>query len=149
MKARKRRGQALVEYALVFPVFILVVMGVLDGGRLFLTWHQANGCARYGSRECCLWWQTTPTSLADAVQHYADRGGAAYFLITLELSGTTYNYDSRSGWDTAPPLPRTQPGEEIKMKVTLPFNAVFWGFVLPNEVSAYDIRRTQGSPDRA
>jgi TadE-like protein len=45
-----RGGQALVEFALVFPIFILILFGVLDVGRLVYTNSAVAQAAREGAR---------------------------------------------------------------------------------------------------
>lgn len=53
-RAGARRGSALVELAITFPVLSLVLMGTIDFARAFYTWLQVSGAARagaiYGSR---------------------------------------------------------------------------------------------------
>jgi len=52
MVSRRRRllGQALVEFALVGPLFFLMVFGVIEGGRLVWTMHTLTNATREGSR---------------------------------------------------------------------------------------------------
>lgn len=50
----KHRGQAFVELALILPVFLLIVMGVLDLGRVFYTYEAIANAAREGARYCAL-----------------------------------------------------------------------------------------------
>ncbi len=51
MKIRRTdRGQSLVETALVLPVFLLVLFGVIDGARLVYTNSQLSQAAREGAR---------------------------------------------------------------------------------------------------
>ncbi|HVC35001.1 MAG TPA: TadE family protein, partial [Chloroflexota bacterium] len=50
MIRKKQRGQALVEMALVFPVFILLVMGILDLGRAVWQANTMAEAARQGAR---------------------------------------------------------------------------------------------------
>jgi len=45
-----RRGQALVEFALVFPIFILILVAVFDVGRLIFTYNSLTNAAREGAR---------------------------------------------------------------------------------------------------
>ena len=45
-----RRGQSLVEFALVFPVLILFIFGTLDLGRSIFYYVNANGAASEGAR---------------------------------------------------------------------------------------------------
>lgn len=43
-------GQGLVEFALIGPVFLLLVFGILEGGRLLWTYHTLNNSAKEGAR---------------------------------------------------------------------------------------------------
>lgn len=42
-------GAALVEFALVFPLIALLVLGTVDVGRAYITWNQAKNAAREGA----------------------------------------------------------------------------------------------------
>jgi Flp pilus assembly protein TadG len=46
----KRRGQALVEFALVLPVFVLLLMGVVDFGRAVYAYNTLGNASRAGVR---------------------------------------------------------------------------------------------------
>lgn len=48
--AVRDRGQGLVEFALVIPVFFLLVFGVIDGARLVFTTESLNQAAREAAR---------------------------------------------------------------------------------------------------
>jgi Flp pilus assembly protein TadG len=48
--ADRESGQALVEFALVFPVLMLLVVGIIDFGFAFNTWNTAQNAAREGAR---------------------------------------------------------------------------------------------------
>ncbi len=67
MRGRQRdRGQSLVEFALVFPIFLLVLFGLIDIGRYVYTANAFNQAAReaarYGSVE--QWSYSCPASVA-------------------------------------------------------------------------------------
>jgi len=47
---RRGRGQALVEFALVFPILMLAFFGTIDGARLLYTNSQLSQAAREGAR---------------------------------------------------------------------------------------------------
>lgn len=47
---RNKRGQALVELALVLPVFLLLLGGVVETSRVFFTYLTVNHAAREGAR---------------------------------------------------------------------------------------------------
>ncbi len=54
----RSRGQALVEFALLLPVFLLVFAGVLDAGRLYMAQISVTNAAREGAMQA----SRTPTS---------------------------------------------------------------------------------------
>lgn len=47
---RSERGQAVVETALVLPIIMLLLLMMLDGGRVFHTWIVVTNGAREGAR---------------------------------------------------------------------------------------------------
>lgn len=58
---RRPRGQSLVEFALVLPVFLLLIVAVFDGGRAIFAYNQMSQVTRAVARvasTACL--QTTP-----------------------------------------------------------------------------------------
>jgi Flp pilus assembly protein TadG len=55
------RGQSLVEFALILPIFLLLLFGVIDGGRAIFAYNQMSqvtrAVARVASTTC---FETTP-----------------------------------------------------------------------------------------
>lgn len=47
---RRRTGQGLVEFALVFPIFIMLLLGVFDIGRAVFAYNEITNAAREGVR---------------------------------------------------------------------------------------------------
>lgn len=43
-------GQSLVEFAMILPVFVLLLMAMVDFGRGFYTWLEVTNAAREGAR---------------------------------------------------------------------------------------------------
>jgi len=48
---RGSRGQTLAEFAMILPVFLLVLVGLFDAGRLVFAYHTVNNAAREGGRQ--------------------------------------------------------------------------------------------------
>lgn len=65
---RQSKGQTLVEFALILPVFILVLVGIVDGGRAVFAYHTANNAAREGGRQAIVD-QTLDHIRARAAEH--------------------------------------------------------------------------------
>ena len=42
--------QSLVEFALILPIFLLLIMGIVDAGRLIYTFNTVSNAARKGAR---------------------------------------------------------------------------------------------------
>lgn len=47
---QRQRGDSLVELALVLPVLLLILIGILDLGRAVYAYHVVANCAREGAR---------------------------------------------------------------------------------------------------
>lgn len=47
---RGQRGQAIVETAMVLPVVVILMFGMLDAGRIFHAWIITTNAAREGAR---------------------------------------------------------------------------------------------------
>lgn len=61
MRTRKSfKGQSLVEFALVFPIFFFLVTGLFDLGRAVFAYATMNNAAREGTRNAIVRPKTTP-----------------------------------------------------------------------------------------
>jgi hypothetical protein len=80
MTRPRDRGQSLVEFALVFPIFMLLVFGVIDGARLVYTNSQLGQAAREGARVAAVeaYWmgRSDPTCVASESLITSARPGA-------------------------------------------------------------------------
>ncbi len=47
---RQKEGQALVEFALVIPILIVIILAITEFGRLWMTMNVLTGAAREGVR---------------------------------------------------------------------------------------------------
>jgi Flp pilus assembly protein TadG len=50
LRRRSGQGQALVEFALVFPVLVLILLGIFEVGRLVFAYNTLGNAAREGAR---------------------------------------------------------------------------------------------------
>jgi Flp pilus assembly protein TadG len=69
-RGRNRRGQALVEFALVIPIFLLVLVAIFDLGRAVFAYNTLTNAAREGARMAIVN-QYKPTIVARAKQQTA------------------------------------------------------------------------------
>jgi Flp pilus assembly protein TadG len=97
----KKRGQALVEFALVIPLLLLLVFGIIDAGRLIYTYNTVANAARNGARVAIVNQSTSGTATCDttAVTAYAV-GCAISSGIGLGLTGANVSVAYRDPTDT-------------------------------------------------
>ena len=63
-----RRGQALVEFALVVPILLLLIFGIVDAGRLIYTYNTVANSARNAARVAIVNQSTTGTDTCNTTE---------------------------------------------------------------------------------
>ena len=110
---RREDGVAMTEFALVLPVFVLIIVGILSFGRVFFYWIEANHLANETARWAVVDRNPYPTSLIEAAAKGGDAGTTKEFSTTarvcLELP------DSTSATD------KPAIGDRVVVKVQKPF----------------------------
>ncbi len=107
---RRQDGVAMTEFALVLPVFMLIVAGLLAFGRVLFYWIEANHLANETARWAAVDRRPNP---AQTLQQYALASGG-----TVEFSDAKVciNY---LGTNATP-----QPGDPIQVKISKAFSFV-------------------------
>jgi len=114
-----RHGQAVVEFALILPVFLFLVVMALDFGRLFFSYVQVNNAAREGAN----YGQGAPsdvvgiTARVDAETNVQGQAGEAASTVTASCAtpaGTAIACSSATGGGGA--------GNTVTVKVHRPFS---------------------------
>lgn len=98
------RGQTLVEFALILPLLVLILMGVFDFGRAFYAYNNISGGAREGARYGVI----HPTETA------AIEGRVEAHAVALDPTELTINVDPAGG----------QRGDPLTVTVTYDFYAI-------------------------
>ena len=121
-KRARERGAALIEFALVLPVLLLVLFGVVDFAKAFNYWndstHLANEAARFAAVNN---WPTKGTeTLQSYIQGQADTaelraGGTRAVASPLQVCITTF------------PSSGAGPGDSVTVAVNVDYNPL--GFV--------------------
>ena len=66
---RNQKGQAVVEFAVVLPLFLLVLFGIIYSGMLFYDYSSLSNLARSGAREAAIS-QNITTNIGNIENHY-------------------------------------------------------------------------------
>jgi Flp pilus assembly protein TadG len=76
-----KKGQSLVEFALLLPLFVLIIVGVFDLGRAFFAYIAISNAAREGARVVTFWpGKVTLANINNAVA--TEIGGSTVVNIT-------------------------------------------------------------------
>jgi hypothetical protein len=86
MKDQKTRAQSLVEFAILLPVFLLIVLGIFDLGRVIYTLSALHNAAREGARYGAVH-HCDHAGIIAAARHYAIGLGDGVEIFIQEAQG--------------------------------------------------------------
>ena len=84
-----RRGQALVEFALVIPILLLLLLGVVDFARAWNVYEVLTDAAREGAREAVVDNGKSEAEIRTIVRSAAGRAGIALPDTDITITGMT------------------------------------------------------------
>jgi Flp pilus assembly protein TadG len=121
----RRRGQAMVEFALVLPIFLLVLAGILDFGFMLYNRMTVINAAREGAHAAIIVpnYNDIPTVVQGAVIANAARGG-----ITLTGADVAVSCSQTSTGVVAPPAcswATAVPGDSVIVTVSYTYHSFF------------------------
>ena len=98
----RTRGQSLVEFALILPIFLLLIMGIVDAGRLVYTFNTVSNSARQAARVAIVNQSTTGTNTCDSASATAWPVGCGVVSgLVLDLQPADVAVSYRNPTDTA------------------------------------------------
>ena len=107
---RKQRGAAAVEFAVVAPIFILLLFGMIEYGRMVMVQQMLTNATREGARRAVLD-GTTITGVKTTVKDYLTSGN-----ITVNDNEITVNPDPSAAAF----------GDPVTVSLSVPFSRVSW-----------------------
>lgn len=126
------RGVALVEFALVIPVLLLLVVGTLDFGRAVNAYLTLNSAVREGARAAVLDPASTMPKIEQAVIARSAPLDARQLTVEVTYSEVlTYTNGSPDTWKTptpwGPPAEQTPPAPlRVRVEASYPWSSVTW-----------------------
>ncbi len=128
----KRRGVAATEFAIVVPVFVLLVFGILELGRALMVQQLLTNASRVGARTAIL---------LSAAESDVDNDAIDY----LNNMSVTVTGDDVTA---TPDLSTAQTGDQVTVTVSLDFEDVSWvpapWFLGGASLSATSVMRKEG-----
>lgn len=88
---KNNRGQALVEFALMLPIFIILLMAIIDFGRVIHEYLVVSTAAHEGARSMAIWDSeaTARTSVMRVASSLPTSGGTVNIVINTAEPRTT------------------------------------------------------------
>lgn len=106
----ERTGAAAVEFALVVPLFLLLVAGVVEFGQAFRTQHVLTTASRRGARALSIDTSAQGRVESDITTYCEECLGDVPVRIDVEVNGS-------NGWG----LEEVKEGDEITVTVSVPY----------------------------
>ena len=113
-KMRGERGQTMVEFAIVLPIFLLLLLGIAQGGIAFNNYIQLTDATRAGAR------YGAPLACSGS----CDRST----LVTTKVKASAANLNTSQVGVTI--TSTWQPGTDLRVCATYPFSINLIGLVV-------------------
>ena len=125
-RLQSERGAELIEFALIFPFLLLVLLGIVDFGFLFQRYEVLTNATREGARMAVLPGYTTP-DVNSRVCAYLVTGG----VPTTGCPGSTPTNPAVTVANTTIPMPSGQPALQARsVTLTYTHNFMFIGPII-------------------
>ena len=119
---RRSRGQALVEFAFVAPIFLLMLFATIDFGRYIYYVQILNNAAREGARYAIVNGAESFTPAGPAQDDPAVEAIVKNYAIGVIGDSTVL--DVNSFWGTPPNPPSNNRGAKVRVTVTYDFHSI-------------------------
>ncbi len=118
-KPRVQRGAAAVEFAVIVPLFFLLLAGIMEFGQAFRIEHMLSSACRRGARAAVV---------TGAVSSDVRNKVKTYCTQTLKVSAGDVVVDIAVNGDTLADVKDASEGAEISVTVKVPYSKAGVGF---------------------
>ena len=134
---KNRRGATVVEFAVVAPVFIMLVFGLIEFGRAVMVQQVLVSASREGARQAVLDGSTV-ADVASRIDGYLSAGVINGAAVEYEVNGTVVGDPAVA-----------QFGDSITVRISVPFDNVYWlpvpRYIVGTTLTASSIMRREPS----
>lgn len=116
-KMRNEEGQSMVEFALVLPILLVLVCGIIDFGWLFYNQLSLQDACREGARTACV--NSTDVNINDTVKNKILENLPDGLKSTVTVTVTFSNAANKTNGDVTVKL-------NAKLKILTPVLGVFY-----------------------
>ena len=122
--ATGRKGAVALEFALILPIFMMLMLGIIECGQVMSSEELITNATREGARLAGLGGSTMGTGSSTGanevnyrIRSYLSSGGIAPSTATITIT----DLDA-----TITDLPQASAGDRIKVTVAVPFKSIAW-----------------------
>ena len=113
-----RRGVAMLEMAIVLPILLLLLLGILEMGRVVMIYQVTTNATREAARRAVVP-GATDSAVLSMCNTYLDRGG-------ISSTGRSVQILNSAGTPSA--MTAIPSHSSVTVRVTIPFSENTWGF---------------------
>ncbi len=126
IRARDRRGAAVVEFACVLPLLILIVLGTIGAGQFVNVAQIVTNASREGARQAARTAVTNESDVESAVQGFLAEAFPGVPTGDLNAALTVEVLDSAGTAIVGGDLTTISSGSSFSVQVTFEFDTVQW-----------------------
>ena len=119
-----RRGAALVEAAVVLPIFFLVILAIVEFGRAMMVGQLVTNAAREGARRAVVYGSTEAEVREHVTTFLSNTARVAPASVVTDLAVAP---GPRRGGASPSGLGDAEPGDRVTVSVTVPWGQAGWG----------------------
>lgn len=121
MKRRRDSGQGLVEFALIAPIFFIVVLGLIDGTRAIFAYNTLANASREGARYGIVHGGSSVSPVGPGVNEAALTGYVQKYMQAFAPSDVAVTPTWPTGSNAV--------GGKVKVDITYQYHPMFGGLV--------------------
>ena len=119
---RRRAGQTLVEFALVFPIFILLLLGVFDIGRAVFAYNEVTNAAREAVRMAIV--NQAPTEIQNRIASQTSGTSVSGSCVFYIESTSSFPTCAKGTQSPSAPCPVLKVGCIVHVEVWTDYTAI-------------------------
>jgi Flp pilus assembly protein TadG len=119
---RREDGQAYVEFALILPVLLLIVLGIIQFGNAFRTYIALTDATRVGARQASVSMSVAAPDRVPQIEQKMHEAAAGLDAAKMSITVTPQDTDGNQGvWE---------PSGQVTVRASYPFDVNLFGIVL-------------------
>lgn len=139
---KKQRGQTLIEFALVFPLFLLIIFGTVYVGLLYGDYLTYSDMTRAAAREAAI--VGTQTYSDGRTDYRAVQSKYQSMINNHKMNTNLYSLKDIVISKTGSPTSGGEPANSVKVQVMTELNERSWGYAFAKVVKAMGVSLAGG-----